>query len=87
MERNIALQKLYTLKGQDLHHLAEQYQVIIIKNGKVNKGWAGHVIERFLGLPINSAQSPNFGSWELKSVPLNHKKMVIFDLKKQWQLL
>jgi hypothetical protein len=25
---------------------------------------------RFLGLPLNSAQSPNFGSWELKSIPL-----------------
>lgn len=35
-----------------------------------NKGWAGHVLERYLGLPINSAQSPNFGSWELKLVPL-----------------
>jgi hypothetical protein len=28
------------------------------------------VCERFLGLPLNSAQSPNFGSWELKSIPL-----------------
>ncbi|OSI17736.1 hypothetical protein BV912_10845 [Neisseria dumasiana] len=36
----------------------------------MNKGWAGHVVERFLELPLNSAQSPNFGSWELKSVPL-----------------
>ena len=40
------------------------------KNGRLNKGWAGHVIERYLGLPLNSAQSPNFGSWELKIVPL-----------------
>ena len=31
-------------------------------------------MERFLGLPINSAQSPNFGSWELKSIPLKYKK-------------
>jgi hypothetical protein len=28
------------------------------------------VCELFLGIPINSAQSPNFGSWELKSIPL-----------------
>jgi len=27
-------------------------------------------MERHLGLPLNSAQSPNFGSWELKIVPL-----------------
>ena len=32
------------------------------------------MIERFLGLAMNSAQSPNFGSWELKSIPLNRKK-------------
>ena len=74
MERNIALQKLQALRGQDLHHLAQKYEITVNKNGKVNKGWAGHVIERFLGLPMNSAQSPNFGSWELKSIPLNKKK-------------
>lgn len=28
------------------------------------------MLECYLGLPINSAQSPNFGSWELKIVPL-----------------
>ncbi len=38
--------------------------------GSINKGWAGHVCERYLGIPINSSQSPNFGSWELKSIPL-----------------
>ncbi|HAG08454.1 MAG TPA: hypothetical protein DCK87_02640 [Desulfotomaculum sp.] len=27
-------------------------------------------VERYLGLPVNSAQSPKFGSWELKIVPL-----------------
>jgi len=27
-----------------------------------------------LQLPISSAQSPNFGSWELKSIPLKYKK-------------
>lgn len=30
--------------------------------------------ERFLGIPINSAQSPNFGSWELKVIPLKRLK-------------
>lgn len=28
----------------------------------------------FLGLPINSSRSPNFGSWELKSIPLKYLK-------------
>ena len=56
--------------SEDLHALAREFEVTERSpSGSVNKG-AGHVCERFLGLPINSAQSPNFGSWELKSIPL-----------------
>lgn len=75
MERPDALKKLKELEGVDLHSLAKQFEVTVLSsNGKVNKGWAGHVCERFLGIPINSAQSPNFGSWELKSIPLKRLK-------------
>jgi len=74
MERREAIIKLQELIGRELHELAGQYGVTIYRNGKVNKGWAGHVFERHLQLPINSAQSPNFGSWELKSIPLKYKK-------------
>lgn len=75
MHRDEAVRKLQELEGQDLHYLAKEYEVTVLSpNGKVNKGWAGHVCERFLGLPINSSQSPNFGSWELKSVPLKRLK-------------
>jgi len=70
MERDIAIKKLKELEGTDLVPLASKYAVTIWKKDKKNKGWAGHVLERYLGLPINSAQSPNFGSWELKIVPL-----------------
>ncbi|MGE4311437.1 MutH/Sau3AI family endonuclease [Desulfovibrio sp.] len=71
MERDEAVKRLKALEGQDLHVLANRFEVTITSpTGNVNKGWAGHVCERFLGLPINSAQSPNFGSWELKSIPL-----------------
>ncbi len=70
MERKDAIRKLRGLEGQDLRKLDDRYKVTVWKEGKLNKGWAGHVIERYLGLPINSAQSPNFGSWELKIVPL-----------------
>jgi DNA mismatch repair protein MutH len=71
MERAEAIIRLQNLVGVDLHSLAAKYEVTVIaQNGKTNKGWAGHVLERYLGLPINSAQSPNFGSWELKSIPL-----------------
>ncbi len=70
MERNDAIIKLKQLENVDLVSLARKYDVTIWKGEKKNKGWAGHVLERYLGLPINSAQSPNFGSWELKIVPL-----------------
>jgi len=74
MERTEAVLKLQQLVGKELHQLANEYSVTIYRNGKVNRGWAGHVFERFLELPINSAQSPNFGSWELKSIPLKTLK-------------
>jgi len=74
MERKEAIKKLQHLIGKELHELANEFGVTIYRNGRVNKGWAGHVLERFLELPINSAQAPNFGSWELKSIPLKYKK-------------
>jgi len=71
MERDEAIRRLNLLKGQNLHDLAPKYEVTVVAdNGEENKGWAGHLLERYLGLPINSAQSPNCGSWELKCVPL-----------------
>jgi DNA mismatch repair protein MutH len=74
LERVDAIEKLRTLVGIDLRPLADVHQVTVWKEGKKNKGWAGHTLERFLGLPINSAQSPNFGSWELKQVVLVPKR-------------
>ena len=70
MEREEAIKRLKKLEGVDLRPLADKFDVTVWVGGKKNKGWAGHVLERYLGLPINSAQSPNFGSWELKIVPL-----------------
>lgn len=74
MERTEAIKKLKELEGKDLRILADRYNVTVWKEEKLNKGWAGHVIKRYLGLPLNSAQSPNFGSWELKIVPLKRLK-------------
>lgn len=74
MERKEALERLKKLEGCEIHELAQQYNITIYKDGRVNKGWAGHVFERYLELPINSAQSPNFGSWELKSIPIKTLK-------------
>ena len=72
MEREEAIQQITKLVGKDLRQLANIYDVTVFKEGKKNKGWAGHVIEHHLGLPINSSQSPNFGSWELKTISLKY---------------
>lgn len=70
MEREEAVARLRKLEGQDLARVAKKFGITVWKVGKINKGWAGHTIERYLGLPLSSAQAPNFGSWELKLVPL-----------------
>ncbi len=74
MKRNDAVEKIRQLVGTDLRKLADRYGVTVWRGDKKNKGWAGHVIERYLGLPLNSAQAPNFGSWELKLVSLKRLK-------------
>ena len=74
MERSDAIRKLGMLRGKDLHKIGEIHGIYATVNGKQNKGWAGQVCERHLGLPLNSAKSPNFGSWELKVIPLKYNK-------------
>ncbi|HEV2884940.1 MAG TPA: MvaI/BcnI family restriction endonuclease [Pyrinomonadaceae bacterium] len=68
--RSEALRRIRLLSGKDLRPMADAFGITVWKNGRKNKGWAGHVIERYLGLRPNSLQSPDFGSWELKVVPL-----------------
>jgi len=70
LNRKEALRRINLLAGRDLRPLADQYGVSVWKNGRENKGWAGLVIEQYLGLPQNSRQAPDFGDWELKVVPL-----------------
>lgn len=74
MERTDALIKIRELTAVDLRPLADEYGITVWKGDKINKGWAGHVIERHLGLPLNSSRAPNFGSWELKVVPLKRNR-------------
>ena len=71
MDKGFALEKLQSLVGRDLRQLADELGVTVWRNG-LNKGWAGHTVERYLGLP-RSAQSPNLGSWELKVAPLTRQ--------------
>lgn len=70
LNRKEALRRINLLAGKDLRPLADKYGVPVWKNGRENKGWAGLVIEQYLGLPQNSRQAPDFGDWELKVVPL-----------------
>jgi len=81
MERQQAIELLQKIKGEDLRQLANKYDVTVFKDGKKNKGWAGHTIEHYLGLPINSSQSPNFGSWELKTISLKYLKNKSLTIK------
>lgn len=74
MEREEAIQKLSRIIGQDLRELADEYEVTVFKDGGgKNKGWAGQVIEKYLGFSNNTLQAPNAGSWELKLIPLKYK--------------
>jgi DNA mismatch repair protein MutH len=81
MEREEAVKKIQELIGKDLRKLADEYDITVFHEGRKNKGWAGHVIERFLGLPLSSAQAPNFGSWELKVCSLKHLKNGALTIK------
>ena len=74
MDREAAIRELRRLEGQNLRPVADSLGVTVRKDGRLNKGWVGHTIERFLGLPLNSSRSPNFGSWELKVVSLKYLK-------------
>ena len=77
MERSEAIQRLRSLVGQDLVAVARRFGVTVWKGDRKNKGWAGHTVERYLGLPLNPSQAPDFGSWELKVVPLERRDGIV----------
>jgi DNA mismatch repair protein MutH len=70
LDRKEGVRRINLLAGRDLRPMADQYRIPVWKHGRENKGWAGLVIERYLGLPQNSRQEPDFPGWELKVVPL-----------------
>jgi len=81
MDRAEALSRLRILVGCDLVELGTRSGITIWKDSRINKGWAGHTIERHLGLALNSSRSPNFGSWELKVVPVRALPNGTFKVK------
>lgn len=74
LNRDKAVSKLSELIGQDLRPLALKFGITVFRDGVNhlgrNKGWAGQVLQRHLGLGIDNVQAPNGGSWELKMVSL-----------------
>lgn len=70
LSRDEAVRRINLLAGRDLRALADTLGVTVWKAGRKNKGWAGHTLERYLGLAQNSRQAPDFGEWDLKLVSL-----------------
>ncbi len=70
LDRSEAQRRLNLLAGKDLRPMADEFRIPVWRNGHENKGWAGLVIEHYLGLQQNSRQAPDFDTWELIDVPL-----------------
>ena len=82
MEYDEAMARLNILVGQDLVPLAGEFSITLYTElGKLNKGWAGQTVERYLGIPLNSSRDPNLGSWELKVVPATIKPDLSIKIK------
>lgn len=68
---------LIQYQGKDMSELFECYEL----NNNGNKGRFGHLIEKVLGLDINSKQEPDFDDFELKCVPLRKLKNGKYSFK------
>lgn len=78
LNREDAILKLKELINCDLRPLANKLNVTVFTDKKNykgrNKGWAGQVLERYIGLGVSNIQAPNGGYWELKMVSLKKLK-------------
>jgi len=54
LDRKEAVRRINQLAGKDMRVMADEYGIPVWKNGHENRGWAGLVIVRYLGLPQNS---------------------------------
>lgn len=81
IDREEAVKTLKKFIGKDIRALAEKHGVTVFKNGKLNKGWAGLVLEHCAGLCNNNLRAPNGGTWELKAVPLKYDRKGVLKVK------
>ena len=70
LTREEGLRRLDALVGRDLRTVAAEYDVTVFREGRKNKGWAGHAVEHYLGRGPNSDKAADFGDWELKVVSI-----------------
>ena len=78
--REQAISILSPYIGKDLRPIADECGVTVWKNGRKNKGWAGMVVEQLLGHRQDAEQVPDFGTWELKVVP------IVRNAQGHWQM-
>ena len=77
--RHTALQNLQKYIGWYLSDYAKKFGTTIYKNGKLNKGWKGQVLEKLAGVEGGNRQAPNGLGFELKSIAfkkLQNEKIV-----------
>jgi DNA mismatch repair protein MutH len=75
--KETAIRNLKQYIGQDLYALAISDGIFVIRNGKQNKGWKGHILEYLAGLPSSSDKRPNGGTYELKSVSFHYSNGIL----------
>jgi DNA mismatch repair protein MutH len=62
-----AIDNLKKYIGKELSDFSSEFNITILKDGKVNKGWKGLVVERLAGLENNNKKAPNGIGYEIKS--------------------
>lgn len=67
------------LPGRNLYEVAAEVGVVVRREGRLNKGWAGQTIEKVAALNAGSAQRRDGDDFELKSTTL------VQDSSGQWQ--
>lgn len=71
MDRQQTLELLRaTLPGRNLYELAQSHAVTIRKQGRLNKGWVGQVVEKMAACEAGNAQRRDGVDFELKSTSL-----------------
>ncbi|MEZ4752395.1 MAG: MutH/Sau3AI family endonuclease [Bdellovibrionota bacterium] len=74
--RKTALERLKAIPpGHNLYELAAAYGITVLRNGRLNKGWAGQTLERAAGpFTTNNLAGRDGADFELKSTTLVKRK-------------